>query len=108
MKDQSSKKELKSNKEGLKTKTTVTPNQETNPNQEANPNQETNPNQEANPNQEKTSNKRIKNTPLDDLRNLIETANIDRQKYVKNWKKNLQTNMEYWLSKISLGGKFIQ
>ncbi|ABH02201.1 putative lipoprotein, Borrelia protein family PFam60 (plasmid) [Borreliella afzelii PKo] len=65
MKDQSSKKELKSNKEGLKTKTTVTPNQE------------------ANPNQEKTSNKRIKNTPLDDLRNLIETANIDRQKYVK-------------------------
>ncbi|MCD2401681.1 virulence associated lipoprotein [Borreliella bissettiae] len=65
MRDQSSKKELKSNKEGLKTKTAV------------------NLNQEANPNQEEAPNKRIKNTPIEDLRNLIETANIDREKYVK-------------------------
>ncbi|WP_420025764.1 virulence associated lipoprotein [Borreliella valaisiana] len=54
-----SKKELKSNKEKLKNKT------------------------EANPNQEEALNKRIKSKPLDDLKNLIEIANVDRGKYVK-------------------------
>ncbi|WP_418885131.1 virulence associated lipoprotein [Borreliella carolinensis] len=69
MKDQSSKKELKSNKEELKTKIAANPNQEENPNQEGSPN------------------KRIKTTPIDDLRNLIETANIDREKYIKKLEK---------------------
>ncbi|MBB6043429.1 virulence associated lipoprotein (plasmid) [Borreliella yangtzensis] len=63
MKDLSSKKELKSNKAELKTKT------------------------EATLNQEEAPNKKIKNTPLDDLKNLIETANIDREKYVKKLKE---------------------
>ncbi|APS99317.1 hypothetical protein Bmayo_04710 (plasmid) [Borreliella mayonii] len=63
IKYQSSKKGLKSNNKGLKT--------------EINSDQETSSNQEEGPN------KRTKNTLLDYLRNLIETANGDREKYVK-------------------------
>ncbi len=48
-------------------------------------------------NQDADSNKRIKNKLLDDLINLIEKANADREKYVKKWKKNLRINMECWL-----------
>ncbi|ACJ73451.1 conserved hypothetical protein (plasmid) [Borreliella afzelii ACA-1] len=59
VKYQSSKKRLKSNKKGFKPKTEVTQNQELDPNE------------------------RIKNTLIDDLRNLIEKANEDRKKYEK-------------------------
>lgn len=59
VKYQSSKKRLKSNKKGFKPKTEVTQNQELDPNE------------------------RIKNTLIDDLRNLIEKANADRKKYEK-------------------------
>ncbi|ACN93352.1 conserved hypothetical protein (plasmid) [Borreliella finlandensis] len=70
VKYQSSKKRLKSNKKGFKPKTEVTQNQEVEPNE------------------------RIKNTLLDDLRNLIEKANKYRETYVKNQKKSLKINME--------------
>ncbi|WP_418905409.1 virulence associated lipoprotein (plasmid) [Borreliella turdi] len=58
-------KELKSNKKKLKPKTAAILNQEKKPNQEEGPNE------------------RTKNTLLYDLINLIETANLDREKYVK-------------------------
>lgn len=48
-------------------------------------------------NQDADSDKIIKNKLLDDLINLIEKANVDREKYVKKWKKNLRINMECWL-----------
>ncbi len=56
VKYQSSKKRLKSNKKGFKPKTEVTQNQELDPNE------------------------RIKNTLLDDLKNIKEKANEDRKK----------------------------
>ncbi|WP_029346989.1 virulence associated lipoprotein [Borreliella garinii] len=65
----SSKKRLKSNKKG------------------PNPKTKANQNQEADQNQEVDPNKRTKNALLDDLRNLIEKANADREKYVKKLKE---------------------
>ncbi|ACN52939.1 hypothetical protein [Borreliella valaisiana] len=70
MKSYYSKKGVKSNKKRLKPKT------------------------EANQNQEEDQTQKIKNTLLDDLRNLIETASANRENLYKKRKKNLQTNME--------------
>ncbi|WKC81189.1 virulence associated lipoprotein (plasmid) [Borreliella tanukii] len=71
IKHQSSKKELRSNRKRLKSKKGLTPKTEVTPNQAVTLTQEKDPNHSA------------KNTLLDDLRNLIETANKDRKKYVK-------------------------
>ncbi|QFI15075.1 virulence associated lipoprotein (plasmid) [Borrelia sp. CA_690] len=65
MRYQSSKKGLKSNKKKLK------------------PNSETTPNQEAPSNQKEDDVKKTKNTLIDDLRNLIEKAHSDNEKYKK-------------------------
>ncbi|ACN52793.1 virulence associated lipoprotein [Borreliella valaisiana] len=71
----SNKKRLKSNKKILK------------PKAEANQNQEAKPTQKVDQNQEEDPDKRIKNTLLDDLRNLIETANADREKSIQKAKE---------------------
>ncbi|WKC84883.1 virulence associated lipoprotein [Borreliella lusitaniae] len=43
------------------------------------------PKAEVKPNQEEDHNKKIKNTPLDDLINLIKKANAEREEYVKRF-----------------------
>ncbi|MBB6208463.1 virulence associated lipoprotein [Borreliella lanei] len=75
IKYQSSKKGLKSNKKGLKPKT------------KTNLNQKEVPNQESNSKKEEDINKKTKNTLLDNLRNLIETAKKDNDKYVQKLKE---------------------
>ncbi|WP_424632664.1 CRASP family complement regulator-acquiring lipoprotein [Borreliella lusitaniae] len=103
IKHQSSKKRAKDNKKKLtskaeikpkqevtskaevKPKQEVTPKAEVKPKQEVTPKAEVKPKQEAKPNQEEDRNKKIKNTPLDDLINLIKKANAEREKYVKRF-----------------------
>ncbi|WNY69110.1 virulence associated lipoprotein [Borreliella lusitaniae] len=75
IKHQSSKKRTKYNKKKLT------------PKAEVKPNQEVTPKAEAKPNQEEDHNKKIKNTPLDDLINLIKKANAEREEYVKRFDK---------------------
>ncbi|WP_301409519.1 virulence associated lipoprotein [Borreliella tanukii] len=83
IKHQSSKKGLRSNRKRLKSKKGLTPTTEAKPNQEVDQNQEAKSNQEIGQNQKEDPNKKIKNTLLEDLKNLIEKANEDRKKYVK-------------------------
>ncbi|WP_162493362.1 hypothetical protein [Borreliella mayonii] len=68
-------------------------------NTEASPNQKEGLNQEANSNQEENPNKNTGNIMLNNLKNLIEQAYVDNEKYEKSWKKNLKTNMKYQLLK---------